>query len=188
MRLFVSVDLPDRLAAAIGDLQAEFDAADGLRFTDPTQAHITLKFFGTVSETEYDEIVALTQAAVEAADTEPFRVTLGGLGVFPSREYIRVLWLGVEAGGAKLSRLHDQLEQRAVDAGFDPAQHSFTPHVTLARMEHAGGKDLVQAKLDALEPTVGSFEVTALRVTESELTDDGPVYHTRERIPLSEPT
>lgn len=183
MRLFVSVDLPPELTDAVATLQAEFDDIAGLQFTDPTQAHITLKFFGSVPADRLESVTKLTKQAVDAAALAPFRVELTDLGVFPTREYIRVLWLGVDDGTAPLQTLHDELEHRAVDAGFDPAEHSFTPHVTLARMEHAGGKKRLQRRLDR-SPTVGSFEVTAVRVTESELTQAGPVYHTRDRIEL----
>ena len=183
MRLFVSVDLPTELHAAVADLQAEFEDIDGLRFTDPTQAHITVKFFGSVAPKRLGVVAELTTQAVAAADLPSFSVELADIGVFPSREYIRVLWLGVDAGGSALQALHEALERRAVEAGFDSADHSFTPHVTLARMEHAGGKTKLQQRLDQ-SPRVGAFEVTELCVTESERTPEGPVYHTRDRIPL----
>jgi len=53
MRLFVSVDLPDDLAEPVADLQAEFTEASGLKFTDPEQAHITMKFLGMLRRVGY---------------------------------------------------------------------------------------------------------------------------------------
>jgi len=184
MRLFVSVDLPDDLATPVADLQAAFDDAGGLDFTDPEQAHVTMKFLGDVDEDRLPALERELETAVENAGVGPFTVRYGGLGVFPSLEYISVLWLGVEDGGEELTRLHEALEARTTAMGFDPEDHEFTPHVTLARMNHAGGKELVQQLVREREPTIGEARVEEIRLTESTLTDEGPVYSTVESFPL----
>ncbi|WP_049924322.1 RNA 2',3'-cyclic phosphodiesterase [Halopiger djelfimassiliensis] len=184
MRLFVSVDLPDDLADPIADLQTEFADASGLNFTDPEQAHVTLKFLGDVDEARLSELKRTLETAVDDADVDPFRVRYGGLGVFPDLEYISVVWFGTETGGDELTRLHEAIEDRTTDMGFDPESHEFTPHVTLARMEHAGGKDLVQELVRDRDPTIGETTVDEVRLTESTLTDTGPVYSTVESFPL----
>lgn len=96
MRLFVSVDLPDDLAEPIGALQDECGDASGLTLTDPKQAHMTLKFLGDVEEQRLPDLTRELAAAVADADVSPFEARFGGLGVFPSLEYISVVWLGTE--------------------------------------------------------------------------------------------
>jgi 2'-5' RNA ligase len=165
-------------------VQDRLREASGLTFTDPTQAHVTVKFLG---DTHHDRLDALEDALAEAVDIAgvgPFEATVGGLGAFPSEGYIRVVWLGFEAGGEPLTRLHEAVEERAVGLGFDPEDHDFTPHVTVARMAHAGGKELVQRVLREQAPTIGSWTVDELRLTESELGPDGPQYSTVARFPL----
>jgi 2'-5' RNA ligase len=184
MRLFVSVDLPDRLAEPIAALQAEFAGASGLDFVDPAQTHVTMKFLGDTDPERVEEITQALDAAVETAGVEPFTATFEGLGVFPSPEYIRVLWLGVGTGREQFAALQAPIESELVGLGFDPEDHEFTPHVTLARMKHAGGKELVQDRIGALTPTVGEMTVSDLRLTESVRTADGPVYETVEQIEL----
>jgi len=56
--------------------------------------------------------------------------------------------------------------------------------VTLARMEHAGPKDLVQEYVTGEAPDVGRMRVEEVRLTESTLTPDGPEYETVERFRL----
>ncbi|MDF9747653.1 RNA 2',3'-cyclic phosphodiesterase [Natrinema salsiterrestre] len=185
MRLFVSVDLPDDLAEPVADIQDEFADASGLNFTDPEQAHITMKFLGEVDEGRLPDLERELAAAVDDADVEPFVARYGGLGVFPSLDYISVVWLGVEDGGAELTRLHEAIEERTTAMGFDAEEHDFTPHVTLARMEHAGGKELVQELVRERDPTIGETRIDEIRLTESTLTDEGPVYSTLESFPLS---
>lgn len=184
MRLFVSVDLPDDLAADVAAVQDEFADASGLNVTDPEQAHVTLKFLGDVSEDRLPEVTDALSDAVDDADVDPFTARFGDLGVFPSLDYISVVWLGVREGGDEMTRLHEAIEDRTTDLGFDPEDHEFTPHVTLARMEHAGGKDLVRECVRELDPAVGEMDVDDVRLTESRLTDEGPAYTTVERFPL----
>ena len=71
-----------------------------------------------------------------------------------------------------------------MELGFEPDEHEFTPHATVARMRHAGGKELLQRKLDELDPTVGTREIEEVHLTESTLTDEGPEYETIERFSL----
>ena len=184
MRLFVSVDLPDRLAEPLANLQDEFTDADGLSFVVPTQAHVTLKFLGDVEESTIPDLERELAHGIADCDVEPFTARFAGLGVFPSLEYIRVLWLGVEEGSEELTTIHETVEERTTAMGFDSEDHSFTPHATLARMQHAGGKKLVQKLVRDRDPTVGEMTVDEVRLTESTLTADGPVYSTVERFPL----
>jgi 2'-5' RNA ligase len=185
MRLFVSVDLPDELADAVAGLQDEFADAAGLNFVEPAQAHVTLKFLGDVEASRESELAGALDSAVETAGVDPFDAAFAGLGVFPTLDYISVVWLGVEEGSAELEALHEAIEQEFVEnRGFDPEDHEFTPHVTLARMEHAGGKELVQNVVESNHPDVATMRVTEVCLTESHLTSEGPEYETVHAVEL----
>ncbi|MFB6074965.1 MAG: RNA 2',3'-cyclic phosphodiesterase [Haloarculaceae archaeon] len=182
-RLFVSVDL-EGMDEAVAAAQAPFEGASGLNFVDPAQAHVTLKFLGDTDPDRVDAVLEALEAAVEDAGVDPFEAHFRGYGVFPSLEYISVVWLGVEEGSAELTRLAEAIEDRTVAMGFDPEDHEFTPHVTLARMDHAGGKEQVQRVVRERDPDAGRLSVEAVRLTESTLTDAGPVYETVASVPL----
>jgi 2'-5' RNA ligase len=183
MRLFVSVDL-DGLAESVADVQSQFEDASGLRLTDPEQAHITLKFLGDTPAEDLPELTAAVENAVTDSGVAPFDVSFGGLGVFPHMGYISVVWLGVRTGADPLGHLHEAIEDRTTALGFDPEDHEFTPHVTLGRMDHAGGKELVQDVVRNRDPDAGEMTVDSVTLTESTLTDDGPVYSTVESFDL----
>ncbi|WP_096390216.1 RNA 2',3'-cyclic phosphodiesterase [Halopenitus persicus] len=194
MRAFFAVDLPTDLADRIAEVQGELRAAEGLRFTDPEQAHITLEFLGDVpdgsergggGESDLDAVIEAGREAVQEADVEPFIASVRGLGAFPSTEYIRVVWAGIGDGSAELTRLQAGIESRTTALGYEPDDHEFTPHVTLARMDDARGKGIVQEAIRTAEADVGSFTVEAVRLKRSTLTESGPVYETVESFPLS---
>ncbi|RLM68221.1 RNA 2',3'-cyclic phosphodiesterase [Halorubrum sp. Atlit-8R] len=182
MRAFFAVDLPDALAPAVADAQAPFADAPGVNPVDPEQAHVTLKFLGEIGgrddggDPPLDDVIAAGERAVDRAGVAPFEAEVAGLGVFPNREYVSVAWAGVERGGDALAALHEALEAEATALEVDPADHDFTPHVTLARVETAAGADAVRDALDADGPAIGSFSVGEIRLVESRLTASGPEY------------
>mgnify|MGYP000654450694 CR=1 FL=1 len=184
MRLFVSVDLPPSLTEAVAEVQAPLREAAGLTLTDPAQAHVSLKFLGETPRSRVGRIRSAIEATLDEVALDPFEATFAGVGAFPSPEYIRVVWLGVTDGGDELTRLHESIEDRLVSQGFDPEDHEFTPHVTLARMNHAASKALVQQYLEEQDPSAGTTTVEEIRLTESERGEGGPVYSTVERFPL----
>lgn len=186
MRLFVSVDLPDELTTAIAAVQEELTPASGIRPTDPAQTHLTLKFLGELEASRVDAIVEGIDRAVDRTGLGRFEAEVEGLGVFPDIEYIRVVWLGFADGADELSTLAEAIEAELVERGFDERDHAFTPHATIARMDHAGGKSLVQRVVEGRSPEIGRFRVSSIALTESELTPDGPRYRTVERVPLGD--
>jgi 2'-5' RNA ligase len=186
MRLFVALDLPADLAASVAAAQDRFDDGPGLRFTDPEQAHITLSFLGDVEESRLETVASAIDAGVDASNVDAFETTVGGFGVFPSLDYISVVWTGVRKGAGDINRLHTAIQTELTPLGFGPDDHAFTPHVTLARMDDARSKETVQRVVREEDPTIGSFSVAEVRLKQSELTPDGPEYSTVERFPLSD--
>lgn len=182
MRLFVSVDC-DGVSEAIAGVQEPLSALSGLRTTDPTQAHVTMKFLGE-SDHDLDALSTALETAVDGVDTGPFELTFEGVGAFPSEEYITVVWLGVGRGAESLSALHRRIETETTALGYAASDHGFTPHVTLARMENASSKDDAQRFLRETTPDIGPVRIEELRLKESTLTDDGPEYRTVERFPV----
>ncbi|SMO37194.1 RNA 2',3'-cyclic phosphodiesterase [Halorubrum cibi] len=184
VRAFFAVELPDGLAEPIADLQSAFADAPGIRFTDPEQAHLTLKFLGDVAAGDLEDVRAAGERAVEDAGVGPFDCTVEGLGVFPSLEYVSVVWAGIGEETEALTRLHEALEAETTALGFEPESHEFTPHVTLARTDDGRGKGLAREVVRERDPELGAFEVEEVRLIESTPTEDGPVYEPIETFAL----
>jgi 2'-5' RNA ligase len=182
-RLFVSVDL-DGLVDEIREIQEPLVDLPGVDPVDPEGVHVTLKFLGDTPESRLDEVAGALGQAVESADVEAFEAAFEGYGVFPSLDYISVVWVGVGEGSDELTRLHEAIEREATALGFDAEEHDFTPHATIARVRDARSKSEVQGLVREKDPTLGRLRVEEVWLTESTLSEAGPVYATVESFPL----
>ena len=182
-RLFVSVDL-DGLAAAVERVQEPLADLPGVDPVGPEGVHVTLKFLGETPDSRLSGVRDALEDAVGSADVGPFEATFEGYGVFPSLDYISVVWVGVEDGSAELRRLHEAIERETTALGFDPEEHDFAPHATVARVRDARSKAEVRDLVRESNPTLGRLRVGEVRLTESTLTDDGPAYETVESFAL----
>lgn len=132
MRLFIALNLPSEVRGRVYEAAAPLRALDlPVRWVDPAQIHLTLKFLGDVPERDVPSVGACVAAV--ARRHEPFSFRIGGLGGFPSLERPRVLWVGVRAP-AVLGALQSALEGELAALGFPRDDRPFRPHLTLGRV------------------------------------------------------
>lgn len=173
-RLFVAVDPPDPVVDEITVLRKAGREEDELeaRWTDPGQYHLTLRFVGEVDEARVDTIRQAAAPDPEDEETGPFELRPSGLGVFPSRRDPRVLWIGFEEP-PRLLALRRGLEDRLVEAGLDPDDRSFVPHLTVARFDGTPAGDVHRFVKAHRDFSTRSFRVEAYYLYESELHPSG---------------
>lgn len=165
MRIFVAVPLPDELKERLGRLGKEIEQ-DGIKPVNPGNMHITLKFLGDTDEKKLGDI----EKSLREVSFSRFTCNAKNIGVFPSQEYIRVVWAGAESGNAMESlaeKVNDVLD------GYGEKEQ-FSSHITIARVKRRvelGGFLEKHAKDD-----FGSFEVSRFELMQSELRKEGPVY------------
>lgn len=181
-RLFVAIELPENVKAALIALQQRvFPAA---RWSKYTQMHLTLHFIGAVTDAQF----AAIRAALGTVQRPPFDLTLRGVGVFPHQDRARVLWAGV-ARAPGLLQLHQQLAEALKPTGFTPEDRPYAPHVTLARFHQAPPRDSVQQYLLAQQRfATPHFTVSEFILFSSDLQPDGAVYTPEQRYSLRPPT
>jgi len=187
MRLFVAINFPDQVKQVLGSLIKElrrFPA--GARWVEERNLHLTVQFLGNAPEGQVPDIVASLERS--AAGVPPFKLELGGVGVFPSIERPRVFWAGVTGETAVLSRLHHRVREEEAGLGFVPEKRRFSPHLTLARLRSPQGFAEVMERAEGLARQHGKFGSTAINSVElmlSELGPGGAKYSILARIPLS---
>jgi 2'-5' RNA ligase len=178
LRLFIAVDLPAELRAAVAQMG---QGMAGARWTRPEQLHVTLRFLGDTPEDRLAEICD----SLRGVRVPPFALTLRGAGVFPpaaGRKPARVLWLGLDPP-LPLCELKQAVDDRL---GPDPetTQHGYSPHLTLARFP-TGPRDDLNRFLDAHAASeVGRFAVNGFHLYRSTLRPQGALHEIVESYPL----
>jgi 2'-5' RNA ligase len=181
MRLFIAADLDDGARAAVsgavaglraGSERGRHGPARGVSWVDARNLHLTLHFLGDVDQAR---LPALVDALAPALEFDAPRVGLAGWGVFPPRGPVRVIWVGVTAGGGTLTSAHAELGRRLRSAGVTPESRPFSPHLTVGRVKAPVGPafgDLVAAEA----PVSAACRVMACTLYRSHLSPAGPTY------------
>ena len=126
-RLFTGIEIPDEQREQLARLRQPLA---GVKWVDPENLHITLRFAGDIDNARAAELAD----HLANINVNTFEVRLAGLGVFGGKEP-RSIWAGVEAG-PELKALGRANERVARFAGLVPEGRTFKPHVTIARMKH----------------------------------------------------
>lgn len=131
MRLFIAINFTAKDRQRIYSAARKMREAElPVRWVEPDQLHLTLKFLGEVRP---ERAARVKEAVARVAEkTKPFEMSLGGAGAFPTMRRPKTVWLGVEAS-AELRCLKHDLEWELAPLGFDREVRAFHPHVTLGR-------------------------------------------------------
>ncbi len=179
IRSFVAIELPDALKFKLGELQVRLKSSGDFRvkWVNPQAIHLTLKFLGDVA---LNRIELVTGALEEAGrGVPPFRLQVGGLGVFPKPNRVQVAWVGMSGQIDELTRLQKSLDLNLAKLGFAPESRPFVAHLTLARVREQMPQAERQRFSELITGTsfeAGEIEVHALSLIRSRLTPQGAVY------------
>ncbi len=176
VRTFISVPIPVAVQKQARLMQGRLQAAGGdVKWVDPSQIHITLKFLGDVDFTPPGKLREAVAAAIH--DEPPFSLRLSGLGTFPLAGVPRVIWAAIDGDLHRLLSLQKKVETAVVEQGFPPEERPFSPHVTLGRVRSPRNTAQLKELLKGMESTeLGQFAVTEVRVMKSQLAPSGPHY------------
>ncbi len=179
IRTFIAIELTPAtrriLADAVSDLKGRTEA--NVRWVNPGNVHLTLKFLGNVDAAVIPSLVESVQAAVGGSGS--FRLTLGSLGAFPNPARARVVWVGLEGAVDALLDLQRRVEHAATAMGLAEEQRPFAPHLTLGRVSNnppTHRASLAAALRRGAAPLAGGFDAEEVVVMRSDLRPTGAVY------------
>jgi len=129
IRLFAAIFVPDEVGEGLARRQ---QGLPGARWRPLRSLHVTLRFFGEVSEPRADDIDAELGRIVGA----PMTLELEGVGAFEEGRAPHAVWAGL-AESASLRRLASRCEAAARRAGLPAERRAWRPHVTLAYLRGA---------------------------------------------------
>jgi RNA 2',3'-cyclic 3'-phosphodiesterase len=185
VRCFLAVPLQEpALADAQRLLHTLQESVVGVRWVRPETLHVTVHFFGSVSEEQAQAGVNAVRPVVER--TSVFPVAADVLGSFPEHGRPRVLWLGAHEDQPAFVDLATACREALGRAGFETDARRFRAHCTLGRPRDPWPRESREAWRRAVEEPVRVREFIAARLVlyESKAAPGGHLYTERATLPL----
>ena len=159
-RIFIAIRFNDDLKRKLVEIQDSLKLR-GVKgnYCSYGNLHMTLAFIGE----NYD--LPAIRKAVSEVEFEPFEMSLGALGTFPTKA--GVIWCGVKDRTLATS-LANQLRERLTANGVSFSKLAFVPHISL--VQHPS---LIITELAVPDATI---RVEEIYVMKSERIDDELIY------------
>ena len=166
MRLFIAIDF-NELNEYFIELQKLLPRNAKLSFTK--DFHLTLKFLGEVQPNDSEKIISI----LKKIKFEPFSVFLDSIGIFPTENYIRVVWIGLKPE-EKVLELQKQIDDSLKE--LFKKEKDFKTHITLARVKYPENKKSFLEHAKKINVESKKIEIKDFRLVKSTLTPKGPFY------------
>jgi RNA 2',3'-cyclic 3'-phosphodiesterase len=159
---FLAIDLSEGERHALSAALAEASPGHPLpgKRPPPENWHITLRFLGDLDDLSLDRL------AREVADTieeRPGRAICSGLGAFPRASRAGVLFAAIIDRDDRLARLAAQCEVAAREAGLEPDERPFVPHLTLSRVRPMVDVRILISSFEPFSVPIAVGEVALMR-------------------------
>lgn len=179
MRTFIAIDISDEIREALARIisHLKYAGAD-VKWVDPGNIHLTLKFLGEVSE-EKSRLVMESIDGI-AASVRPFEITVKDIGAFPRVENPRIIWARLDSGVGESRQLARVVEEAMSVLGFEREARQFEPHLTIGRVKSARNIEDLAAKIGAYDsprfPLLPPHLIDSIALFRSTLTPKGSLY------------
>lgn len=170
MRCFIAIDLPNEAKEELSRIQKEINEEAKLKFVEPQNLHLTLKFLGEISDAQVNKV----KEALKGINFEKFSAMLSDIGIFPSPSYIRVVWVSLQPAQL-LKELHDKIDSALASSGFKK-ENRFESHITLARVKAIKDKKAFTKQIQTIKIKPIEFVADSFALKKSTLTKEGPIY------------
>jgi 2'-5' RNA ligase len=205
LRTFVAVEVSAEVVTRAAEILEDLRKVGGdVKWVEPRNFHLTLKFLGPTSRSDLPQLSAALGEV--ASRKEPFGLELAGVGAFPSVRRPDVIWLGVVAGQEPLTQLAAETETACAALGWAPEDRPYRAHLTLGRSRtrdqnprgrgaaaHPPASSTDRAELtrtlETLRETPACHSpVERVVLMQSELRRGGPIYTVLQSFPLKRST
>jgi 2'-5' RNA ligase len=168
-RLFVAIDPSDSTRQLLASLDPHIR---GVRWTQTDQMHLTLGFFGDVSE----DVGLKLREKLRAIVFGVFFLNVSGVGVFFSKGAPKIIWIGLGKAHPHLFQIHKRVQEGALAVGIEPELRPWHPHITIARCRDVSGQALRKFLQSNAEFDAGMIRADAFHLYSSNLTPAGPIH------------
>ena len=153
-----------------------------IRWVPAENLHLTLKFLGEITVSDLKPLSELLQRDISGFGSLGLR--LEGLGRFPEKGRMRVVWVGCQGDLSRLTSLAQRVERAALQIDVPRDSRPFSPHLTIGRVRSAHNQDALLQVINERGAVYGSLEVDTICLYQSTLTPAGPRYDILKKFPL----
>ncbi len=187
MRTFIAIELPQEIKDFLSHLQQELKSCGAdVKWVQPENIHLTLKFLGDVGDEELNKIIEIIEEV--AKEKSKFQIRVSSLGAFPKIDSPRVIWIGVDEGDKETKEIAELLEEKIAKLGIPKEDRPFSSHITIGRTKsNLNLHKLAQELKNKSELGGGKIGFEAVKITlfKSTLTPKGPVYEALKETTLN---
>lgn len=172
-RCFLAIQLPAVQAYHEAVQNLKESTVSKISVVDPMLYHLTLHFFGNITDDRIDEIKEI----LDGFSFDPFNLTLGPTGVIPPKgNKLRVLYVDNIEDSPDLRALVQMVQDLLVKIKEPLPKRNFLPHLTVARVKFA--KNTEEVRKHWLKQSLPRTEVLVSKISliHSVLTPNGPIY------------
>ena len=183
-RCFIALELPLEVKKQLKNLQEILPKENvSLKLVEPQNLHLTLKFFGEISEEKMQHI----KNQLKKFKSKKFIGMINEVGLF-SEKFVKVIWVNLSDlnSGEDIKKLHQKIELLTEEVGLKKNK-IWKSHITLARVKSFNPKfkEKFIEKIKKIIPKQTSFEALSISFKKSRLTKKGPIYEDFLVIPLT---
>ena len=175
IRTFIAIELTqeikDTISRVIDALKRE---GGSIRWVEPRNLPLTLKFLGNIGSNRIDEIMECIKTSCNGIHR--FYITVRDVGTFPNLKRPKVIWIGAEEDENMLKSLYERMENEFEKIGIERENRGFSPHLTVGRVRTPRGLGRVLARMDKIEFETRKMEVDRIILMKSDLRHPGPIY------------
>jgi 2'-5' RNA ligase len=177
IRAFLAIEPPEDILQKISGLQEKLkrEISGRISWTRPQGQHLTLKFFGDISQDDVKNICSAVQKRI--VSESKLNLKIEKLGVFPDARRPRVIWCGISGDVEKLTVLQKKLDGDFAAIGFPGEDRPFQAHLTLGRIKASHDLTGIHTALTRHGAfTAGEFICRELFLFQSKLSPQGATY------------
>lgn len=175
IRSFIAIDVTSReIKNRITQVQDDLEASGSiLRRVEVEKLHLTVWFLGEIPKSMLDRVAD----AMKNLSFQAFTLKFRGLGYFPGRGRINVIWVGVTDHSGTVTQIFGQLKSLLTPIGFRPDREEFSPHLTIFRVKSVREKNSLIKQIEAHRDfEFGEQRVENVSLKKSVLLPAGPIY------------
>ena len=176
MRTFIAIELSEPIRESLAQAQTHLKYAGAdVKWVEKDNIHLTLKFLGEISEEKAKEVAAALDNI--AKYTKSFEISLKDIGAFPTVDFPRVIWVGLDKGAKESTELAKKIDLALAKLGFQEESRPFAAHLTIGRVRSNLNRAALAEKMASYQLSAVSFQlIKSATLFKSTLTPQGAIY------------